>query len=157
MWKQSDRDSTGPKGSTGSFCWLLLPEAHVFAATRWVQKQILDAYPNLNLEVYAVWVPILRGDKKKRVSRAAKTLVDRWVVHYWDGDQQVGKWFRENLTPDYSGKVQWAAFFLYDRDAQWSPSSPPVEEVWGRTIIGQSKKLTQALRRITGKKEFIEE
>lgn len=84
-------------------------------------------------------------------------LADRRVIHYWDGDQQVGKWFRDNVTPGYAGEVQWDAFFLYDRDAEWSPTSPPGEEIWGRTIIGQSEKLAEVLRRMIGEKKSIQE
>lgn len=105
-----------------------------------MQKNILDKYPNADLKIYAVWMPIIRGDSRLAVPRAVALLPDLRVSHYWDPNRFSGNFFKKNIVPDVNASVAWDIFFLYDKDAKWDKIPDPLVDK-GRTIIATSGSL----------------
>jgi len=109
-----------------------------------VQTNILEANPSADLRVYVVWLPILRKDSLSSAAVSRALMPDDRVIHLWNDDRSIGLWFKQNVTPEYRGKVLWDAYLLYDEKAKWVKIPEPMVG-WGRTVIGQSKKLKQHL------------
>ena len=62
---------------------------------RWVQTQILAQYPSAQLRVYAVWLPMLGGDRREAWN--GTNMPDSRVIHFWDGDLELGQWFAKEV------------------------------------------------------------
>ena len=107
---------------------------------RWVQKNILDKYPDADFEIYAVWMPVIRGDSRLAVPGAVALLPDLRVHHFWDQTRISGTFFKKNIVPDVNASVAWDMFFLYDKDAKWDKIPGPLVEK-GRTVIATSGSL----------------
>jgi hypothetical protein len=101
-----------------------------------VQTQILAQYPSGQLSVYAVWLPMLWGDAREEWD--GTSMPDARVMHFWDGDLQVGGWFAREVD-GYDG-IAWDVYYLYGPDATWeSVPSPLVGS--GATIFGEHETL----------------
>jgi hypothetical protein len=74
-----------------------------------VQNQLLTQYPSASLSVYAVWLPMLWGDAREEWN--GTTTPDPRVMHFWDGELQVGKWFARQVD-GYDG-TSWDTYYLY--------------------------------------------
>ena len=105
-----------------------------------MQKDILEVHPDLEMEVYAIWLPMLSGDKFPRLKQATGTLPDKRVTHFWDENRKIGLWFKQNVTPHYPGKVLWDASLLFSPGATWEEVPHPLV-TFGRTIIGDAENL----------------
>jgi hypothetical protein len=106
----------------------------------WVQTEVLEQLPHLNIKVYAVWYEMYPGDSPRAFPSAKKTMPDRRVQHFWDQPKTTGKWFKANVPSDYAGPIQWDAYYLYGADAEWT-STPGAPISWGRTILETRKEL----------------
>jgi hypothetical protein len=71
-----------------------------------VQEQLLQPQADLDLPVYLIWMPVLRQYTAEEVAGAIPKLIKRFhdvrFVHYWDGSDAVGRYFRQHLIPDYA-------------------------------------------------------
>jgi hypothetical protein len=105
-----------------------------------VQKEILENNPSLPIRVYSIWFSMLPGDTPLAFASAQKTMPDPRVAHFWDGQKIAGRWFKENLTPDYPGRIMWDAYYLYGPEAQWKTLPGPLM-IWGRTIMDKRQEL----------------
>ena len=123
-----------------------------------MQQEILAAYPDAGLRVYAVWFSTLPGDSRDRFP--ADLLPDSRVTQFWDQDHLVGTAFAALV--DWNKGALWDAFFLYGPDAHWpesagaglvpaqagrpqgSPLQPPRPASWGRTIFSARDQLKMA-------------
>jgi hypothetical protein len=105
-----------------------------------VQQEILEKNPTLSMEVYAIWFSMLPGDSPSAFPGIQRTMPDHRVVHFWDRSKTAGRWFKENITPDYPGKIIWDAYYLYGSDSEWSNIPQPLTG-WGRTIMDKRQKL----------------
>ena len=88
-----------------------------------MQSQILQRYPDADLRVYVVWLPVIQLDARFDV---ADLLVDRRATHYWDNEQRVSN----ALGNAYGapGQLVWDAFFVFGPDASWTDGPPrPLE------------------------------
>jgi hypothetical protein len=65
-------------------------------------------------------------------------MPDTRVVHYWDGNLQIGQWFAKNVD-GYDG-VAWDVYYLYGPDATWQTVPTPLVGS-GVTIYGERKAL----------------
>lgn len=90
-------------------------------------QTVLDRLPGKDVEVYSVWVPILRSDGEFAVGRATKELPDRRVTHYWDADGTLVKGFSPVLG--LGGRPAWDVYLLYDQNAEWN-DVPPKPVFW---------------------------
>jgi hypothetical protein len=105
-----------------------------------VQKEILEKNPSLPIRVYSIWFSMLPGDTPLAFPSAQKTMPDARVVHFWDGKKIAGRWFKENLIPDYPGKIMWDAYYLYGPEAEWKNIPGPLM-IWGRAIMDKRQEL----------------
>jgi hypothetical protein len=100
--------------------------------------------PDLDLRVYAVWLPMLATDARGEWSY--DTLPDDRVRHFWDGDRTAALWFADEDVGGYGYQgVAWDVFFLYRPEA--TDLRQPIAS--GATIVGDSGKLERALRAFT--------
>ena len=102
-----------------------------------MQKNILDKYPDADFNIYAVWMPVIRGDSRLAVPRAVALLPDLRVSHFWDPTRISGNFFKKNIVPNVRASVAWDMFFLYDKAAKWDKIPGPLVDM-GRTIIATS-------------------
>ncbi len=113
---------------------------------RWVQKEVLEKFPSAKLRVYAVWQPMLPTDS--RFTRRESLLADPRVVHLWDRDKAVGRWFATYRGPQndcFMGEVAWDLFYLFGADARWGERPDSLVACAG-PVIEQSGKLAHAIR-----------
>jgi hypothetical protein len=106
-----------------------------------VQTQLLARLPSDQLRVYAVWLPVLAGDA--RAEWDGTTMPDPRVIHFWDGEAQVGKWFAEEVE-GYRG-VSWDVYYLYGPDARWETVPAPLMGMGG-TIYAERQRLDEQVR-----------
>ena len=111
-----------------------------------MQKQLLAQYSSDELRVYAVWLPMLAGDARERWN--GNTMPDPRVIHFWDGDRQVGQWFAEQIE-GYRG-ISWDAYYLYSPDATWDTVPSPLVSSGG-TIYSERETLERQLRTLLGR------
>jgi hypothetical protein len=111
---------------------------------KWVQEEILDKYPELDLRVYAVWYEMYPGDSPRAFPSAQKLMPDARVQHFWDQPKATGRWFKANVPSDYKGKIMWDAYYLYGPDVTWE-RTPGAPLAWGRTILETRKALLEQI------------
>ncbi len=95
-------------------------------------NEILAANPEARLQVYAVWLPILRSDAMDRWNPG--NLPDPRVLQYWDESDAVGRWFMQRVTRRSDEDVEWDAYFLYPAGATWLDVPQPLIS-WGRSVL----------------------
>ena len=69
-----------------------------------MQSEILKAYPQARLRVYAIWVSKVFGDARHRWDAAG--LTDPRVVHLWDAKDVSGAWLAGNVQ-GYQPRPTW--------------------------------------------------
>ena len=99
---------------------------------------MLDRNSDPNLRVYAIWYNMVFSDRKKRWPD--ELLSDPRVIHFWDEEKVLGRWFGSH--PDYLGsnRVYWDAYLLYGPRSRWS-EKPDDLVGWGGTIIAKRDEL----------------
>jgi hypothetical protein len=83
-----------------------------------------------------------------RLTWNGKTMPDTRVMHFWDGEREVGKWFAEQID-GYEG-IAWDTYYLYGPEAIWESTPFPLRGS-GRTIYGERQTLEMQLRRLLEK------
>jgi hypothetical protein len=114
----------------------------------WIQEYVLARNPKLDMKVYAIWYEMYPGDSPDDFPAARELLRDRRVVHYWDQPKEVGRWFHGVVPTGTKGDVEWDAFYLYGPESKWI-DRPTEMLTWGRTILRDRKKLTDAVARLS--------
>jgi hypothetical protein len=106
----------------------------------WVRTHVLDAHPDADLTVYAIWLPMLPGDD--RSAWDGGVLDDPRVVSLWDGSRIAGRWFADQRTGELAapGDVLWDAYLAFDESAAWR-GEPTGLVAAGSTIIGETSGL----------------
>jgi hypothetical protein len=66
------------------------------------------------------------------------TMPDPRVIHFWDGDTQIGQWFAKQVD-GYEG-VAWDVYYLYGPEATWNSIPSPLIGSGG-TIYSKHKQL----------------
>ena len=112
-----------------------------------MQEEVLQKNPTLKINVYAVWFSMMKTDSPAAFPSAKEIMPDRRVMHFWDGQKDVGRWFKEKISPEYDGPVQWDAFYLYDSGATWKDTPQPLV-VTNRTILGKHDDLARGISRL---------
>ena len=108
--------------------------------------------PEADLRVYAIFFEIVAGDAGARYEVDLRDLLDDpRVTLYWDERRLTGRWFDEKVTrlgrrTGEEGRVEWDAFILYGRNAEWS-ENPPHSIGWGRPISREKDRLLRDLER----------
>ena len=111
-----------------------------------MQNQLSAQYPSEQLRVYAVWLPMLWSDARKKWN--GTTMPDTRVIHFWDGDLQVGQWFAKQVD-GFEG-ISWDTYYLYGPDATWENTPSPLMGSGG-TIYGERETLEMQLRTLLEK------
>ena len=83
---------------------------------------------------------MLWTDARERWNGA--TMPDPRVIHFWDGEMQIGGWFAEEVE-GYRG-VSWDTYFLYGPDAKWESIPAPLIGSGG-TIYAEKSNLNLQL------------
>ena len=125
------------------------------AGARWAQESLLEAHPQADLRVYAVWFNMFPTDLRERWP--ADALTDRRVVHWWDEEKRVGRWYaqqmddiKDRLAPgarDAGGTILWDAYLVYGPDARWD-ETPSGLRRWGRPIFATRESLEEEVGRL---------
>jgi hypothetical protein len=115
-----------------------------------VQKEVLDKNRALPIDVYVIWFSMLPGDSRASFPMARQLMPDHRVIHFWDPNKVAGRWFKENITPDYRGKIIWDAYYLYGSEAEWRKIPEPVIS-WGRTIMDKRQELLSQIRTLAAR------
>jgi hypothetical protein len=110
-----------------------------------VQKEILEKSRSPKLRVYVIWFSMLPTDARSRWSWTGGVLTDSRVVHFWDEQRTLGRWFARQENPqDETPGIVWDAFYLYGPDARWDAKlEPPVAS--GATVRDEADKLREKL------------
>lgn len=105
----------------------------------------MEAYPEADIQVYAVWFDVLSGDDRSRWD--GDLFTDPRVVEFWDDTQAVGRWFanQEPLNDEVIGPIAWDIFYLFGPDARWVDVPSPVVSL-GRTVLASSGHLKATIR-----------
>ena len=121
------------------------------AGASWVQTNILEAYPDADIDVTAVWFNMLFSDSRE--SWDPNLLTDPRVTHYWDPDQDIGRWFDQNeqvIGFEFNkGPVVWDSFLLFGPEATWSGFPAPLIS-FGNTVIADNDELHEATMTLLG-------
>ena len=76
-------------------------------------------------------------------------MTDPRVVHLWDAEGELGRWFfehREKVGLGFvPGVIVWDAYLLFGPGAQWEDVPSPLQS-WGYTVIGTSDRLKTDLQ-----------
>jgi hypothetical protein len=105
----------------------------------WARQHILNAHPDANVTVFAIWMPMLSGDARSEWD--SNVLNDRRVVSLWDPDRLAGLWFAEHGTGNLGGPGYpvWDAFFAFGKSGD--DIGTPLAS--GSTIIDNTGTLEQ--------------
>lgn len=119
------------------------------AGASWVQTHILEAYPDSDIDVTAIWFNMLFSDSRDRWD--PNLLTDPRVTHYWDADQDIGRWFDQNeqaIGFDFNnGPIVWDSFLLFGPEATWSDLPTPLIS-FGNTVIADNDELHEATMKL---------
>ncbi len=111
-----------------------------------MQRNILEANPDLEIRVLAVWFDVLAGDDRSQWPD--NLLTDDRVTHYWDPDGNIGYWFADRQdsfdTYGFVGSLAWDIYYLFGADAGWGDLPSP-EIISGTTIVGTASRLESAI------------
>ncbi len=109
------------------------------ASAQWVQQNILEKNPSVDLEVYVVWEPILPSDARSEWD--ARLMSDPRITHFWDEETVSGQWFdQQGFLESYNLGVIWDSYMLFGPDATWDMvPSPLISE--GYPVIFSSQQL----------------
>ena len=75
------------------------------------------------------------------------TMSDPRVMHFWDGETEIGQWFAERVE-GYRG-ISWDAYYLYGPDAVWEKVPSPLLGSGG-TIYAERAALRTQLNALVG-------
>ncbi len=109
-----------------------------------MQEEVLERYPDADLRVYVVWLPVLPLDERFAV---ADVMVDARASHFWDNDQLVSDDLAQAFGSE--GQLIWDAFFAFGPDAEWD-ERPPVPLATGAPVVEELETLETALQPYLG-------
>ncbi len=118
-----------------------------------MQKEILEARPDAELRVYAIYFEMVEDDRGAKSRVNPKDLLDDpRVTSFWDDRKVAGRWFDENVTKlgDRQGdpnRIEWDSFILFGSEARWG-ESPPDHVSWGRPVVQEAERLEADLEGI---------
>jgi hypothetical protein len=107
---------------------------------QYIEQEILEKFPELDMKVYAVWYEMYPGDSKAKFPAAKKMMPDARVENFWDNKKAAGRWFKTNIPSDFKKPIQWDVYYLYDSEARWEKTPGPLVST-GRTLLETRKEL----------------
>ena len=103
-----------------------------------MQEEILDRNREADVEVYAVWLPMIASDARSEWKQSL--LPDGRVVHLWHEQRVTGRRFARQTWYDRNVEVAWDIYVLFGPDARWNGSPAPLIS-WGETVIDARERL----------------
>ncbi len=90
---------------------------------------------------------LIAGDARSEWKKSF--IPDPRVVHFWDEQRVVGRWFAEQGR--YAGDVEvvWDIYFLFGPEARWEELPDPLLS-WGNTVVGTREKLQRDFLALIG-------
>ena len=104
-----------------------------------MQAEILEEYPQLDIQVYAIWFNILPSDHQGAWD--VSLFSDLRVNQYWDEARHIGAWYAENNFFSH-GSIAWDIYYLYGQDAVWEEFPEPLQRS-GYTVFGDRNRLLE--------------
>jgi hypothetical protein len=101
------------------------------SGARAVQKIILEDYPNASISVSIVWIKMLPSDNASTAKKAAQTIVDTRVRHFYDPKEKVGKIIAQSLGEP--SKTAWDMYLFYAAENTWN-REPPQPIAWAHQL-----------------------
>ena len=112
----------------------------------WALENVLEPNADADIAVYAIWFDMFPGDRRQAWQK--DLMDDPRVVHYWDADRLVGRWFKQHVWPEApGGSITWDTWFLFGPDAVWDETPAPLFDK-GRTIIATRDELKKSTNSI---------
>lgn len=105
-----------------------------------MQQEILEPHPASRLRVYVIWFSMIPTDARSSWNWTGGVLHDSRVVHFWDEQRTVGRWFAEQDPENSDNGVVWDAYYLYGPDAEWGTTVGPLLSS-GSTVRSESDNL----------------
>src|SRR5437868_3664991 len=100
-----------------------------------IQSKVLEQIGSDDVRVYAVYLPILRGDEESSVPSAMKRLTDSRVSFFWDAQGETAQSYARVLKLP-AGQPAWDVYLLFNRDAEWK-NDLPAPDYWMHQLGGQ--------------------
>ena len=114
-----------------------------------IQSEVLERLKDSDVRLYAVYLPILRGDREESVPAAITRPPDSRVSYFWDGSGEMAQAYSRVLRlPE--DRPAWDVYLLFGREAEWK-SEPPFPDYWMHQLGGLSPE-----RRLNGR-QFADE
>ena len=89
---------------------------------------------------------MLWSDARKKWN--GTSMPDTRVIHFWDGDLQVGQWFAKQVD-GFEG-ISWDTYYLYGPEATWETVPSPLAGS-ASTIYGEREALKRQIGPLLGK------
>jgi hypothetical protein len=109
-----------------------------------IETKVLEQIKDPNIRVYAVYLPMLRGDAADTVPAAMDELPDERVSFFWDANGKQAQTYAPVLQLP-KGQVAWDVYLLFNKDAEWK-DQPPGPDYWMHQLGGVAPE-----RRLNGK------
>jgi hypothetical protein len=111
-----------------------------------VQNELLEKHPTAGLQVYVVWFSMIATDARAAWRWTGNVMSDSRVVHFWDDQKVVGRWFAQQETPaQIDAGIVWDTYFLYGPEAEWVAKPEPLISS-GATVLDEYDTLDKNLR-----------
>ena len=108
-----------------------------------MQDKVLERRKDEPLLVYAIWFAMIEGDERNAFM--PELLHDPRVVHLWDEEKVIGRWFAENMKQEgCDDETLWDAFFVFGAGARWDDKPGPLA-CCGYPIWGERNSLRDAV------------
>ncbi len=112
---------------------------------RAIQQSILDSYPDLDIAVHVVWLPMLGSDNEASAKKSSLMYTDSRVRQYWDGDRSSGWAYTNDLFSDMGERMKlaiandeqlkrdvqprgqgpmWDMYMVYEPGVTWGETTP---------------------------------
>ena len=92
-----------------------------------MQRAVLEAYPDADIHVSMVWIPMVEGDSLKAAHVISRDIVDSRVRHFFDADKRAGKAIASSLGG--ADEIAWDIYLFFPKKSRWT-SHPPVPQFW---------------------------
>ncbi|MBM3460556.1 MAG: hypothetical protein FJX76_00450 [Armatimonadetes bacterium] len=122
---------------------------------RYVDEYILKRYPNFNMKVMCVWMPLFDSDNYQESLNTSARFTDSRFEHLWDTRMDIALWLYQNWVPkmpptisynrEFATGFVWDAFFLYPDGVKWD-ALPPEPVVGNAPIVEYFSSIEQAVR-----------
>ena len=124
---------------------------------RAIQESILEAYPDTDISVHVVWLPMLGSDNEAAAKDSSQMYDDSRVHQYYDPDRSAGWAYTHDVFPDMSDEMHaalpadhvlrredgprgngaaWDIYMLYEPGIEWTDSVPAPTSWVMQTIPG---------------------